>query len=230
LSWNNRKKSMSLGCKEMLLEKMKEIEAFNASRVSTKAKDYGEGSTSTQKEKRARCYICKTRGHDTPKGILEISSGLLRRQNIYNILAAVAVGIAVGAPLEDIVWGIEEVDVVPDRCELIDEEQTYGVVVDYANTPAGLSRLLDNVRELNPKRVITVIGCPGETDRGKRPDPLDILDDMLAGIGWTMQDYLKHQADDYHPPLPNGHRVFFQDIRRVVVRSAVSMGKEVDIV
>nr|GEZ92478.1 UDP-N-acetylmuramoyl-L-alanyl-D-glutamate--2,6-diaminopimelate ligase MurE homolog, chloroplastic [Tanacetum cinerariifolium] len=150
---------------------------------------------------------------DTPKGILEISSGLLGRQNIYNILAAVAVGIAVGAPLEDIVRGIEEVDVVPGRCELIDEEQTYGVVVDYANTPAGLSRLLDNVRELNPKR-----------------DPLDILDDMLAGIGWTMQDYLKHQADDYHPPLPNGHRVFFQDIRRVAVRSAVAMGEEGDIV
>ncbi|KAJ0910211.1 putative acid--amino-acid ligase (peptide synthase) [Helianthus annuus] len=190
---------------------------------------------------------------DTPKGILEISSGLLGRQNIYNILAAVAVGIAVEAPLEDIVRGIEEVDVVPGRCELIDEEQTYGVVVDYANTPDGLSRLLDNVRELNPKRIITVIGCPGETERGKRPvmtkiatdksdvtmltsdnprneDPLDILDDMLAGIGLTMQDYLKHQADDYHPPLANGHRLFLHDIRRVAVRSAVAMGEEGDIV
>ncbi|GJT04508.1 ARID DNA-binding domain-containing protein [Tanacetum coccineum] len=55
LSWRNRKKSLSPGCKEMLLEKMKEIEAFNASRVSA--------NTSTQKEKRARCYICKERGH-----------------------------------------------------------------------------------------------------------------------------------------------------------------------
>ncbi|KVH95429.1 Mur ligase, central [Cynara cardunculus var. scolymus] len=109
---------------------------------------------------------------DTPQGILEISSGLLGRQNIYNILAAVAVGIAVGAPLEDIVRGIEEVDVVP----------------------------------------------------------VDILDDMLAGIGWTMQDYLKHQENDYHPPLPNGHRVFLHDIRRVAVRSAVAMGEEGDVV
>ncbi|GKE02773.1 ARID DNA-binding domain-containing protein [Tanacetum coccineum] len=55
LSWSNRKKSLSPGCKEMLLEKMKEIEAFNASRVSANA--------STQKEKMARCYICKERGH-----------------------------------------------------------------------------------------------------------------------------------------------------------------------
>ncbi|RZC90223.1 hypothetical protein C5167_028316 [Papaver somniferum] len=53
---------------------------------------------------------------NTPQGILEISSGLLGRHNIYNILAAVLVGIVVGAPLEDIVRGmIAEVDGVPCR-------------------------------------------------------------------------------------------------------------------
>lgn len=94
---------------------------------------------------------------NTPQGILEISSGLLGRHNIYNILAAVAVGIAVGAPLEDIVRGVEEVDAVPGRCELIDEEQAFGVIVDHANTPDGLSRLLDSIRELKPRRIITGI-------------------------------------------------------------------------
>ncbi|XP_022873849.1 UDP-N-acetylmuramoyl-L-alanyl-D-glutamate--2,6-diaminopimelate ligase MurE homolog, chloroplastic isoform X1 [Olea europaea var. sylvestris] len=196
---------------------------------------------------------------NTPQGILEISSGLLGRHNIYNILAAVAVGIAVGAPLEDIVRGIEEVDAVPGRCELIDEEQAFGVIVDYAHTPDALSRLLDYVRELGPRRVITVFGCAGESDRGKRPmmtkiatdksditiltsdnpkneDPfvsfslVDILDDMLAGVGWTMQDYLKHGENDYYPPLSNGHRLFLHDIRRVAVRCAVAMGEEGDMV
>ncbi|XP_065858296.1 UDP-N-acetylmuramoyl-L-alanyl-D-glutamate--2,6-diaminopimelate ligase MurE homolog, chloroplastic-like [Euphorbia lathyris] len=190
---------------------------------------------------------------NTPSGILEISSGLLGRHNIYNILAAVAVGIAVGAPLEDIVRGIEEIDAVPGRCELIDEEQAFGVVVDHARTPEALSRLLDSVRELKPKRIITVIGCAGEGERGKRPimtkiatdksdvtmltsdnpmneDPLDILDDMLAGVGWTMQEYLKYGENDYYPPLPNGHRLFLHDIRRVAVRCAVAMGEEGDMV
>lgn len=190
---------------------------------------------------------------NTPHGILEISSGLLGKHNIYNILAAVSVGIAVGAPLEDIVRGIEEVDVVPGRCELIDEEQAFGVIVDYAHTPDSLSRLLDSVRELGAKRIITVVGCEGEKDRGKRPlmtkiateksdvtmltsdnprneDPLDVLDDMLSGIGWTMQDYLKHGENDYYPPLPNGHRLFLHDIRRVAVRCAVAMGEEGDMV
>ncbi|XP_057462344.1 UDP-N-acetylmuramoyl-L-alanyl-D-glutamate--2,6-diaminopimelate ligase MurE homolog, chloroplastic-like isoform X2 [Actinidia eriantha] len=190
---------------------------------------------------------------NTPQGILEISSGLLGRHNIYNMLAAVAVGIAVGAPLEDIVRGIEEVDAVPGRCELIDEEQAFGVIVDYAHSPDALSRLLDFVRELEPRRIITVIGCGGDRDRGKRPimakiatdksdvtlltsdnprseDPLDILDDMLAGVGWTMQDYLKYGENDYYPPLPNGHRLFLHDIRRVAVRAAVAMGEEGDMI
>ncbi|KAL9246705.1 hypothetical protein vseg_020204 [Gypsophila vaccaria] len=101
--------------------------------------------------------------------------------------------------------------------------------------------------------IVAVIGSAGEQERGKRPllkkiatdksdvtmltsdnprneDPLDILDDMLAGIGWTMQDYLKHGENDYYPPLVNGHRLFLHDIRRVAVRCAVAMGEEGDIV
>ncbi|KAK5847087.1 UDP-N-acetylmuramoyl-L-alanyl-D-glutamate--2,6-diaminopimelate ligase MurE homolog, chloroplastic-like [Gossypium arboreum] len=191
---------------------------------------------------------------NTPRGVLKISSGLLGRHNIYNILAAVAVGIAVGADsLEDIGRGIEKVDAVPGRCEVIDEGQAFGVIVDYAHTPDAVYRLLDFVRELAPKRIITVLGCGGDRDQWKRPtmakistdksevtiltsdnprseDPLDILDDMLAGVGRTMQDYLKYEENDYYPPLPNGHQLFVHSTRRVAIRSAVAMGKEGDMI
>lgn len=92
---------------------------------------------------------------DTPKGVLEITSKLVGRYNVYNILASVAVGIAVDAPSEGIVQGIEGVEGVPGRCELIDEGQRFTVIVDYAHTPDALSRLLDAVRELRPRRIIT---------------------------------------------------------------------------
>ncbi|BBN15581.1 UDP-N-acetylmuramoyl-L-alanyl-D-glutamate--2,6-diaminopimelate ligase [Marchantia polymorpha subsp. ruderalis] len=189
----------------------------------------------------------------TPKGNVEISSGLLGRHNVYNILAAVAVGVAVEAPLEHIVRGIEEVDAVPGRCELIDEEQAFAVIVDYAHTPDALSRLLDTVRECGARRIITVVGCGGDRDKGKRPimakiatdksdvciftadnprseDPLDILDDMLAGVGWSMEEYLKWGESDYYPPLPNGNRLFVYDIRTIAVRAGVAMGEEGDAV
>ncbi|KAJ7555517.1 hypothetical protein O6H91_05G042600 [Diphasiastrum complanatum] len=189
----------------------------------------------------------------TPHGNIEISSGLLGRHNVYNILAAVAVGIAVEAPLEDIVRGVEEVDAVPGRVELIDEEQTFAVIVDYAHTPDALARLLDTVRECGARRIITVIGCGGDRDRGKRPmmakiateksevsiftsdnprteDPMEILDDMLAGVGWSLEEYLSHGEKKHYPPLRNGHRIFVHDLRRIAVRAAVAMGEEGDAV
>ncbi|KAH7279093.1 hypothetical protein KP509_37G004600 [Ceratopteris richardii] len=189
----------------------------------------------------------------TPRGNVEISSGLLGRSNVYCILAAVAVGIAINIPLEMIVQGIEEVDAVPGRCELIDEEQAFAVIVDHARTPDTLSRLLDTVRECGARRLITVVGCEGECERGKRPimakiasdksevsiltsnnprneDPLYILDDMLAGVGWTMKEYLEHGDRDYYPPLRNGNRLFLYDDRAIAVRAAVAMGEEGDAV
>lgn len=51
--------------------------------------------------------------------------------------------------------GVEEVDKVPGRMELIDEGQPFGVIVDYAHSPDALERLLDAVRECGPNRLIT---------------------------------------------------------------------------
>ncbi|XP_020581132.1 uncharacterized protein LOC110025164 [Phalaenopsis equestris] len=190
---------------------------------------------------------------DTPKGTVEICSKLIGRYNVYNILAAVAVGIAVDVPLEAIVRGIEQMEGVPGRFELIDENQGFPVIVDYAHSPDALSRLLDAARELGSKRIITVFGCGGERDEGKRPlmtkiaaeksdlviltsdnprneDPMDILDDMLDGVGWTINDYLQIGESDCYPPLPNNHRIFVHENRRVALRAAIAMGKEKDIV
>ncbi len=70
---------------------------------------------------------------------------------------------------QTIVQGIEATEIVPGRCEVIDEDQPFGCVVDAADTPAALSRLMDGLRECHPKRLILVLGCPGEQDQGKRP-------------------------------------------------------------
>nr|GEV89232.1 ARID DNA-binding domain-containing protein [Tanacetum cinerariifolium] len=63
LQWNNRKKTLSPKGKEMLMKEVEENKAYNTSRVSAKPKDHGKKIASSQKEKRARCYICKERGH-----------------------------------------------------------------------------------------------------------------------------------------------------------------------
>ena len=74
-----------------------------------------------------------------------------------------------GCAAQTIVQGIEATEIVPGRCEVIDEDQPFGCVVDAADTPAALSRLMDGLRECCNKRLILVLGCPGEQDQGKRP-------------------------------------------------------------
>lgn len=59
---------------------------------------------------------------------------------------------------------------------------------------------------------------------------MDVIDDMLAGVGWSMEEYCKWGEDDYYPPLPNGHRLFCYEIRTIAVRAGVAMGEEGDAV
>ncbi|CAM8877489.1 unnamed protein product [Rhodiola kirilowii] len=66
----------------------------------------------------------------------------------------------------DVKLAFEEVKAVPDRRELIDEEQMFGVIVGYAQTPNRLSRLLGYVRELGPWRIITIQGKRMESQVG----------------------------------------------------------------
>jgi len=105
----------------------------------------------------------------TPSGDITIESPLVGRHNIYNILAAVGIGLALDLSREGIAVGIRNMQAVPGRMEMINEGQTFGVVVDYAHTEDALVRLLEAVREVAAKRVITVFGCGGDRDRTKRP-------------------------------------------------------------
>ncbi len=105
----------------------------------------------------------------TPAGPVSIESPLVGKHNIANILAAVGLGVALGIPVETIAAGVTAMRAVPGRMEKVDGEQPFGVVVDYAHSEDALVRLLEAVREITQKRVITVFGCGGDRDRTKRP-------------------------------------------------------------
>src|ERR1039458_7465970 len=107
---------------------------------------------------------------ETPAGKIEIRSRLLGRTNVYNILAAIGAGVALGLPSEVIASGIAQLSSIPGRFERIDLGQPFQVVVDYAHTDDALRNLLAAAKELNPAgRIITLFGCGGDRDRAKRP-------------------------------------------------------------
>ncbi|HSD67703.1 MAG TPA: UDP-N-acetylmuramoyl-L-alanyl-D-glutamate--2,6-diaminopimelate ligase, partial [Vicinamibacteria bacterium] len=105
----------------------------------------------------------------TPVGPLEIETPLLGAFNVQNALAALGAGLALGLPPDAVQRGIAALRGVPGRMERILAGQDFTVLVDYAHTDDALRNLLETVRGLAPRRVITVFGCGGDRDREKRP-------------------------------------------------------------
>jgi UDP-N-acetylmuramoyl-L-alanyl-D-glutamate--2,6-diaminopimelate ligase len=105
----------------------------------------------------------------TPAGTVALRSPLVGRHNVYNILAAVGVGLEQRIPLPTIAAGIANLTNVPGRFERVEAGQPFTVVVDYAHTEDALYRLLTTAEAVTTGRIITVFGCGGDRDRGKRP-------------------------------------------------------------
>lgn len=100
---------------------------------------------------------------------IDLHLKLVGRFNVYNSLAAFAVGLQENVDLQVIKKALEETTGVPGRFEPVNEGQDFGVIVDYAHTPDGLHNILRTAREITEGRVITVFGCGGDRDRAKRP-------------------------------------------------------------
>ena len=150
---------------------------------------------------------------ETPAGKLQISSPLLGRANLANILAAISTGVAMGIASTRIEEGIANLHAVPGRFERVDEGQPFLVIVDYAHTDDALKNVLKTAREITRDRLIVLFGCGGERDRTKRPrmgeaagtladfvvltsdnprgdDPLLIMADALVGLQRTGKPYI----------------------------------------
>jgi UDP-N-acetylmuramoyl-L-alanyl-D-glutamate--2,6-diaminopimelate ligase len=149
----------------------------------------------------------------TPAGEVEIASLLVGRANLFNILAAIAAGVALRVPKAQIEAGVAQLKGVPGRFERVDEGQPFLVIVDYAHTDDALRNVLKTARELARNRLLVVFGCGGERDRTKRPlmgeavgslsdfavltsdnprgeDPLRIMADALVGLQKTATPYI----------------------------------------
>jgi UDP-N-acetylmuramoyl-L-alanyl-D-glutamate--2,6-diaminopimelate ligase len=106
---------------------------------------------------------------ETPAGAFPLRAPLSGRFNLYNILAATAAAFHLGIPLSAIQRGIECAKPVPGRLEKISESGEPAVFVDYAHSEDALKRVLQNLGRFRKGRIITVFGCGGDRDRGKRP-------------------------------------------------------------
>jgi UDP-N-acetylmuramoyl-L-alanyl-D-glutamate--2,6-diaminopimelate ligase len=125
----------------------------------------------------------------TPRGALQVRSSLVGRPNVYNILAAVAVGTAVGISFDAIERGVSTLDRVPGRFQLVsDQDDEVTVIVDYAHTDDALRNLLETARPLTRGQLITVFGCGGDRDRTKRP--------LMGAVAGRLSDLIVITSDN----------------------------------
>jgi UDP-N-acetylmuramoyl-L-alanyl-D-glutamate--2,6-diaminopimelate ligase len=149
----------------------------------------------------------------TPNGERRITSPLVGKPHVYNMLAATAVSLELGYDLDSIQKGLEKCVGAPGRFERVPHAGNFAVVIDYAHSDDALLNTLKTARDLTKGRIITVFGCGGDRDKTKRApmgevtgrnsdlvivtsdnprteNPLKIIEEIEVGLKRTNCPYL----------------------------------------
>ena len=90
------------------------------------------------------------------------------RFSVYNSLAAICVAKKLGIPSDKVIEALAEIR-VPGRSEMVDNKKEIPIMIDYAHSPESLQNILSAVKSYTRGKVISVFGCGGDRDKGKRP-------------------------------------------------------------
>lgn len=159
----------------------------------------------------------------TPRGNAEIHLPTTGLHNVFNAVAAIAATMAAGVSLATAALALARFRGAPGRLERVDNSRGLHIFVDYAHTDDALTTVLSALNEVRRQsaaksRILTVFGCGGDRDRGKRPlmaaaaargsevvimtsdnprseNPLAILDDMKRGVPADFNGTLKVEPD-----------------------------------
>lgn len=166
---------------------------------------------------------------------MEVNMHLTGMFNVYNALAAASLAMIMGIDKQCIKEGLESVQNVPGRVEMLDTKTPYKVILDYSHSPDALENILTTVRGFTKKRLIVLFGCGGDRDHGKRP--------MMGEIGGRLADFSILTSDNPRTEDPNailqsiekgikrtkGQYVVIEN-RREAIRYALEMGQEGDVI
>ncbi len=157
----------------------------------------------------------------SPRGNCEVMLPCPGLHNVYNACAAIAAATAAGCSLQTAVEAIADFHGAPGRLEKIPNSRGLHIFVDYAHTDDALRTVIKALADTRShssanSRIITVFGCGGDRDRGKRPlmaraacehsdvivitsdnprweDPAGIIAEILTGLpaGWKGERYVE---------------------------------------
>ena len=150
---------------------------------------YGQGSNCAFRASNIRHAATGTTFQLDAKGrSYLVRSPLIGLFNVYNTLAALAAVSSMGVELRRAIAATATIPQVPGRLERVPTKKNFQAFVDYAHTPDALENVLRSLRQLAPKRIITVFGCGGDRDHSKRP--------LMAAVAESLSDKVIVTSDN----------------------------------
>ena len=122
--------------------------------------------------------------------IYHINTNIVAKFNIYNLLAVIALLNENGYEIEKIINYLNEIQLCPGRCQLINCGQDFNVVVDYAFTPNSFDKIFNYANSITSKdkKIMAVFGAAGDRDHGRRPGSVAIADKYCSYVVLSYDD------------------------------------------
>lgn len=126
-----------------------------------------------------------------------ISTNMVAKFNIYNLLAVIAVLNENGYSIDSIIKYLNKVELCPGRCELVNAGQDFNVVVDYAFTPNSFDKVFSFAKSITGKdnKIYAVFGAAGDRDHGRRPGTVKVAD---ANADYVVLSYDDPASEDMY--------------------------------
>jgi len=171
---------------------------------------------------------------DSPGGSFDVVLRAPGTFSIVNAAGSIAAASVLGVPVEKSVAALSSFSGVPGRMERVGGADGFLVAVDYAHTPDALERVLTQGRDLAEGRLISVFGCGGDRDPGKRP-LMGAISRRLAGISVVTSDNPRTEDPmkiirGILSGMGDMESVIVEPDRRKAIRLAVSIARPGDVV
>ena len=160
---------------------------------------------------------------------------LIGSYQVENVLTATGLAIACGEKFITVCAALERLSGVPGRLEVVGQVRQALAVVDYAHKPEALVAALDAVRPFVTGKLICVMGCGGDRDRGKRPIMGKIAADMADVVIVTddnprTEDPARIRQEIMAGSSQSGEKMREIGDRRDAIRAAIGMVAVGDVV
>ncbi len=173
----------------------------------------------------------------TDKGQMAVRSSLIGEFNIYNSLAAAAVGLAENIKPIAIKKALESIENITGRLEKIDEGPDFEVIVDYAHSPDSLKKVYEAVKPYVKNKIIAVLGGTGDRDKTYRAKMGALAEECADIVIITNEDPYSEDPEDIMDQVMSGIKnkelnknLFRISDRKEAIKKAINMAERDDLV